>query len=87
LMLVPQMILGLLSVGLQPVERFPAWIQPFVRNQPVSQFVYALRPLGGDSTPAAGEVTWSVVGPSLAWLAGLTLILIPLHALVASRRR
>ena len=25
--------LGLASVGLQPVERFPTWIQPFVRDQ------------------------------------------------------
>ena len=57
LMLLPQLILGLLSVGLQPVERFPAWIQPFVRDQPVSQFVYALRALAGDSTPAARAVT------------------------------
>ena len=34
-------VLGLLSVGLQPVERFPSWIQPFVRDQPVSEYVYA----------------------------------------------
>ena len=59
LLMVPQLIFGLLSVGVQPVERFPQWIQPFVRDQPISQFVYALRALAGDSTPAAGEVTWS----------------------------
>ncbi|HET6735914.1 ABC transporter permease [Mycobacterium sp.] len=87
IMLLPQLIFGLLSVGLQPVERFPEWIQPFVRDQPISQFVYALRALAGDSTPAAGEVTWSVTGPALAWSVGLTVILIPLHALVSSRRR
>src|SRR5262249_38234935 len=46
-MLVPQLFFGLLSVGLQPVDRFPHWIQPFVRNQPVSQFVDALRALSG----------------------------------------
>jgi ABC-2 type transport system permease protein len=86
-MLVPQLILGWLSVGLQPVERFPEWIQPFVRDQPISQFVYALRALAGDSTAAAGEVTWSVIGPAVAWIAGLIVIVIPLHALVASRRR
>ena len=28
IMLVPQLVFGLLSVGLQPVERFPEWIQP-----------------------------------------------------------
>jgi ABC-2 type transport system permease protein len=87
LMLLPQLIFGLLSVGLQPVERFPEWIQPFVRNQPISQFVYALRSLAGDSTAAAGEVTRSVIGPALAWVVGLIVILIPLHALVSHRRR
>lgn len=86
-LLVPQMIFGFLSVGLQPVELFPEWIQSFVRNQPVSQFVYAMRALAGDSTGAAGEVTWSVIGPALAWVAGFVLIAIPLHALVARRRR
>lgn len=87
LMLLPIIVFGQVSVGLQPVERFPDWIQSFVRNQPISQFVYALRALAGDSTAAAGEVTWSVVGPALTWLVGLIVILIPLHALVASRRK
>ena len=87
IMLVPQLVFGLLSVGLQPVERFPEWIHPFVRNQPASQFVYALRALAGDSTPAAGEVTWSVIGPALAWIVGMMVIVSPLHARVSSRRR
>jgi ABC-2 type transport system permease protein len=87
IMLVPQLILGWLSVGLQPVEQFPEWIQPFVRDQPISEFVYALRALAGDSTPAAGEVTWSVIGPAVIWVVALTAILIPLHSRVASRRR
>ena len=86
-LLVPQLILGWLSVGLQPVERFPQWIQPFVRDQPVSQFVRALRVLAGDSTPAAGEVTWSTIGPAIMWVAALIAILIPLHGRVASRRQ
>ncbi|WP_343572008.1 ABC transporter permease [Mycobacterium sp.] len=87
LMLLPQLIFGLLSVGLQPVERFPAWIQPFVRDQPISQFIYALRVLAGDSTPAAGAVRWAVVGPALAWAAALVLIAVPLHGRVALERR
>ena len=87
LMMLPQLILGLLSVGLQPVERFPEWIRPFVRDQPTSQYVYALRALAGDSTPAAGAVSWSVIGPAVLWPVGLIVVLIPLHALVASRRR
>ena len=86
-LLVPQLILGWLSVGLQPVERFPQWIQPFVRDQPVSQFVCALRVLAGDSTPAGGEVTWSTIGPAMMWAAALIAILIPLHGRVASRRQ
>ncbi len=87
LLLLPQLIFGLLSVGLQPVERFPAWIQPVVRDQWVSQFIYALRALAGDSTASAGEPKWSVIGPALAWVAVWTLIAISLHALVAARRR
>jgi ABC-2 type transport system permease protein len=86
-MLVPQLFFGLLSVGLQPVEQFPKWIQPFVRDQPTSQFVYALRALAGNSAAAPGEVTMSVIGPALAWIAGLIVIVIPLHARVAARRR
>ncbi|WP_197377429.1 ABC transporter permease [Mycolicibacterium baixiangningiae] len=87
LLLLPQVLFGLLSVGVQPVERFPEWIQPFVRNQPTSQFVYALRGFAGESTAAPGEVTWSVLGPAIAWLVGMTLVAIPLHASIASRSR
>jgi ABC-2 type transport system permease protein len=87
LLALPHLILGLLSVGIQPAERFPNWIQPIVRNQPVSQFVYALRALAGDTTAAAPAVIWSVMGPPLAWLLGLMLISVPLSAFVLSRRR
>lgn len=87
LILLPQLIFGFLSVGIQPAERFPEWSQGFVRNQPVSQFVYALRALAGDSTPTAPAVTWSVIGPALIWAVAMIVGLIPLHALVAARRR
>jgi ABC-2 type transport system permease protein len=86
LLTVPQMILGLLSIGVQPADRFPEWIQPFVRNQPISQFVGALRALAGDSTPAAGSVTWQVIGPSLAWVAGFVIVALPLSIMAARRR-
>jgi len=76
-----------MSVGVQPAEQFPKWIQGFVRNQPVSQFVYALRALAGDSTPAAGAVTWPVIGPALAWLAPLIAIGTALAIWVSRRRR
>jgi ABC-2 type transport system permease protein len=85
-LVLPQMILGLLSVGAQPAERFPHWIQPVVRNQPISQFVYALRALAGDSTPGAGSVTWSVMGPSLAWVVGIVMVTAPLSILLIVRR-
>lgn len=86
MMMLPQLIFGLLSVGVQPVAQFPDWIQGFVRNQPISQFVFALRALAGDSTPGAGEVTWSVLGPVVIWIAALLAILVLLQARVSARR-
>ncbi len=87
LLMLPMLVFGLLSVGVQPVEQFPGWIQPFVRNQPISQFIYALRALAGDSTPAAGAVNWSVIGPALGWLVGTIAIVLPLYAYQSSKRR
>ena len=87
LLLPPIFVLGLLSAGLEPVERFPSWIRGFVRDQPVSQYVYALRALAGDSTPAAGAVSWSVISPPLIWLTAGAVIVLPLHVLVSTRRR
>ncbi|AFM17528.1 ABC-type multidrug transport system, permease component [Mycolicibacterium chubuense NBB4] len=87
MMLVPQLTLGLASVGLQPVERFPEWIQGFVRNQPLSQWVYGLQALAGDTTDAAPEATWSVLAPGLAWAAGSAVVAVALHVVVTRRRR
>ncbi len=87
LLILPPLIFGLLSVGVQPVQQFPHWIQPIVRNQPISQFVDAMRVLGGDTTPAAGSVTWSVMMPTLAWLSGLAVVLVPVSAIVLSKRQ
>jgi ABC-2 type transport system permease protein len=85
-LLMPQVIFGLLSVGIQPAQNFPHWIQPIVRNQPISQFVYVLRALAGDTTPAAGSPTWSVVAPSLAWIVGAITITVPLSMILLLRR-
>ena len=85
-LMLPQLILGMLSVGFAPAHQFPTWIQGFVRNQPVSQFVIGLRALAGDSTPNAGEVTWSVMGPPLAWAIGLLIVFLPLSVWSISRR-
>lgn len=87
MMLVPQLTLGLASVGLQPVENFPDWIEPFVRNQPLSQWVYGLQALAGDSTGNAPAVSWSVLFPGLAWAVGCFLVTAALHATVDRRRR
>ena len=76
----PTLIFGMLSCGFVPETGFPAWTRPFVRNQPVSQFSYALR----DLTDAG--VTWSVLWPGLIWLAALTVVLTPL-AIWASTKR
>jgi len=85
-LLLPQLIFGLLSVGIQPVQRFPEWIQPVVRNQPISQIVYALQALAGDSAPGTAAVTWSAVAPALAWVAAVAALTLP-WAVVVYRRR
>lgn len=63
-----------------PVDTMPGWLQAFARNQPVSVTIDAVRALtqGG---PAA-HWAWQ----SLAWTAGLLIVLIP-AATVLYRRR
>jgi ABC-2 type transport system permease protein len=85
-LLLPQLIFGYLSVGLQPLHRFPEWIQPIVRDQPVSQLVFAMQALAGDTGQWAVPVTWSVVGPALAWVVGIIAATLP-WAVVVYRRR
>jgi ABC-2 type transport system permease protein len=87
ILLLPQLILMMLSVGIQPAELFPGWIQPFVRDQFFSQFVYALHALAGDATGSAAWPNWSVVRPALAWLVGILAIAAPLYVVVLWRRR
>ncbi|WP_324198557.1 ABC transporter permease [Nocardia brasiliensis] len=82
----PQLVLGLVSTGLAPAHQFPSWLQGFARNQPVSQFVYAMRALAGDPSGNAGVVGWSVLGPGSAWVGGLFLVFGGLGAVVAMRR-
>ncbi|MEV6771154.1 ABC transporter permease [Nocardia sp. NPDC051030] len=76
----PTLILGMLSCGFVPESGFPLWIRPFVRNQPISQFSFALRDM------AAHGVTWQVFWVPLAWLVGLAVVFTPL-AVAASVRR
>jgi ABC-2 type transport system permease protein len=86
-LMLPQLIFGLLSVGIQPAKMFPDWIEPVVRNQPISQFIYAMRALSGDSTPTAGAVTWSLLGPSVGWLIGVTIVMVPFSLFLLLRKR
>ena len=87
ILLLPLLILGVLSEGIQPAEQFPGWIQPFVRSQFNSQFVDALRALAGDAKDSAAWPNWSVIGPALAWLVGVAVIAVPLYGFVLRRRR
>ena len=85
IILLPVLTLGMVSVGFQPAEQFPEWIQPFVRNQVNSQFVYALRALAGDGTGVS--LTWSVLTPALVWLAGIVAATVCLYVRILRRRR
>ncbi|MES9537731.1 ABC transporter permease [Actinomadura sp. NPDC000600] len=55
----------MISSAFVPADAFPAWIEPFVRHQPVTAVLDALRALA-DGGPTAGPVLKAV-----AWLAGL----------------
>jgi ABC-2 type transport system permease protein len=85
-LLLPQLIFGFLSVGIQPLHRFPEWIQPVVHNQPISRIVDALQALAGDTVPGVAPVTWSVIGPALAWAVGVIALTMP-WAIAVYRRR
>jgi ABC-2 type transport system permease protein len=68
LLLIPQLLLVLLSTGMAPADSFPAWLQSFVRYQPVSQVAETLRGF------ASGEVVGSNLAMSLAWCLGLLMV-------------
>ena len=85
-LLLPQLIFGFLSVGIQPLQRFPEWLQPIVDNQPISRLVYALRALAGDSGDGVPPVTWSVIGPALAWVFGIMAVTLSWAVIIYRRR-
>ncbi|MEU8896766.1 ABC transporter permease [Nocardia sp. NPDC048505] len=76
----PTLIFGMLSCGFVPERSFPEWIRPFARNQPISQFSFAMRDMAADG------VTWQVLWVPLVWLIGAALVFIP-FAIWASVRR
>ncbi|MBD0860961.1 ABC transporter permease [Gordonia sp. zg691] len=61
----PILILGMVSTGFVPESQFPEWIQPFVRNQPISQFATSMRALND------GSATFDILLPTLLWCVGL----------------
>jgi ABC-2 type transport system permease protein len=76
----PTLILGMLSCGFVPVTGFPEWIQPFVRNQPISQFSISMQAM--TTTGVSFHVLW----PSLVWIGGAAALFVPL-GVWANRRR
>lgn len=79
-LMLPTLIFGMLSCGFVPEDGFPAWIRPFVRNQPISQFSFALRDM------AAGGVSWRVLWVPVVWLVGLAVVFVPLAVWASARR-
>lgn len=68
LLLIPQLLLVLLSTGIAPAAAFPDWLEPFVRQQPVSQVTESLRGFAG------GHVVISNLAASIAWCVGLLVV-------------
>lgn len=62
--MLPYFPLLLVSNAFTPADRFPGWLQPVVRNQPVSQACDALRALAADGVgfgrPVAEAAAWLV---------------------------
>jgi ABC-2 type transport system permease protein len=63
--MLPTLILGMMSSGFVPVSQFPEWIQPFVRNQPISQFVNVMRATDYNA------LTWEILQPTVWWCVGM----------------
>ncbi|MFF2087815.1 ABC transporter permease [Nocardia sp. NPDC058176] len=70
---VPQLLLVMISTGFVPAEGFPGWIQPFVRNQPVSQVAGALRGLAEGRYPP--ELTLAAIWIGVLLIGGAVLSL------------
>ena len=71
----------MLSAGFAPIENFPDWLEPIVRNQPVTVTIDALRALAGD-----GDIS-STVPVALAWTVGLAVLFAAVGVRVIGGRR
>jgi ABC transporter DrrB family efflux protein len=83
----PFFILVFVSSSIIDVNTLPGWLQPFARNQPLSQVCNALRGLIDGSAGAAlsSETTGHYVLTSFLWCAAITAVFAPL-AIYAYRR-
>lgn len=60
-LMIPQLLLVMMSTGVVPEAGFPEWIRPFVRNQPVSQYVAVMRGWrAGDPVEPLPAVLWTL---------------------------
>jgi len=71
--------LTFVSSAFVPIYTMPGWLQAFAKNQPVTQVIDAMRAM------ALGGPVWDSLWKSMAWLAGIFIVFIPL-AVRAYRR-
>jgi ABC transporter DrrB family efflux protein len=64
--------LTFLSSAFVPIATMPGWLQAFANNQPVTYTINAMRAL------ALGGPVWDNLWKSLAWLAAIFIVFIPL---------
>ncbi|WP_434740119.1 ABC transporter permease [Micromonospora sp. SH-82] len=64
----PYLALIMLSTAFVPADAFPGWLEPVIRNSPVSVVIEALRSLAS-ATPA-----WTEVRGALVWVAVLGVV-------------
>jgi oleandomycin transport system permease protein len=68
-----------------PISTMPGWLQAFVKVNPISQVVYAVRGLLTVGSAVPGSVA-SHVGWTFVWIAGLLLVFFPLAMRAYVRR-
>jgi oleandomycin transport system permease protein len=68
-----------------PITTMPGWLQAFVKVNPISQVVYAVRGLLTTGSAVPGSVA-SHVGWTFVWIAGLLLVFFPLAMRAYVRR-
>jgi ABC-2 type transport system permease protein len=74
----PILILGMISTGFAPADKFPSWIRGFAENQPISVWAETMRHIDGVAQAP------NRLGESLAWIGFLAAVSITL-ILVAAR--